>query len=465
MSDNEIPPAGASPEVDVDEFDADALADALADSQIENLGDYDADDVVDPTTGELTPRVSTASGSAKAQLDVVEQLTSAPLVLLARSHQMSNGLPALLAVARRATKGAIGLGLVVRAPNMSPSAAAAYLGSCPRNTVVLADPSLHQNPKSGSPTAAALSARASAWNPWFNSAPSHADALDVKWIRTVLDVQRSMQASVLLSATSWVDAVGASKQLADAMRWVVASRNEATDAPMFVNLTLDSSWLSNSALRALLLAELVESEEPLWYLRFYWPIVDPRYGQLANQRILEGYRELATVAALEGKRVILANSGLTGWIGTALGAAGFSTGPSWPEQAYAQQRQMASSPGRSRVPSRPRYFDTNLIHTIDHATQVAVSQLPSYAHCRCRYCANLPLSATIVSPWPKEEAGLHYLLSTAKLTYRLVANPRLEALREVRRARTFMSQLAGTASAPTGDNTPKHLVAWESLLT
>lgn len=464
MTSNHGDQSSPSLEPDTDDFDPVEADLAIDQSRIDNPGDYDFDEAVDTETGEIRAPIKRSQSirSTNSPLTLVEDK---PYILVAKSYQLSNQLPGLLNVARRVTRGAIGTGIVISMPQMKPATASAFFARCSDPVLKIADPTLHQHPSSGSPTAAPPSGRTLRGYQWFGLTPAHADPTDQTWVKEVIDAQVAVGASILLSATSWVDAADPARQLAHAMRWVQASRAEAEDRTMLVNLTLDSTWLSNRSLRSQLLTEILESDERSWYLRFYWPEVEPRYGQLADEQILLGYRELATLAALEGKRVFLANSGLTGWIATALGATGFSTGIGWPEQAYAAQRRIASRRGRPQPPRVPRYFENTLMHTVDHPFHVAISAQTGYSRCSCRYCASLPLGAPLAGTWPKETAGLHYLLRVAKLTQKVSGpNPRLEALREVRGAEKFVATLKATASAPTGGNTPKHLAQWSKVL-
>lgn len=150
-----------------------------------------------------------------------------------------------------------------------------------------------------------------------------------------------------------------------AMEFVDTSRDVVGDKPMFVNLTLDAQWLSDKQLRAVLLQPIVDSPEKHWYLRFWWPMIANRYGQLTDKNVLDGYRVLSRTAALERKRLFLPNAGLTGWVMTGLGATGFSTGTSWTDQAFARERRMGGVKGRPSPPRIPRMFDRALLHTVE----------------------------------------------------------------------------------------------------
>lgn len=452
----ELDQAAAAGDLSTDEDDAD---------DVTTIGPVVADAPAfanDISAGPLRDRSRTP---APAHSSLANQLSGAvPLLLLAKSYQQSGQMPSVARVASRVTRGRVGIGVVVRLPSLTPEAARRYLDHFPASSIRIADPDLYMAPAYGGPDAGVSPQKASR-HPWLATASPASQPPNSSWIREVLDRQTDVGATVLLSATGWVSAANGAREFAQALRWVTESRRLAGSAPMFVNLTMDGSWLTEPGLRRVLLNEIVESVERLWYLRFRWPIVQPRYGQLRIRALIEGYRQLSLTAALEEKVLIVPNSGLTGWVATALGATGFSTGPSWPEQAYAAPQIIANRPGQRRPPPTLRLFERTLLHTVDHASHVAMLQHTGYQLCRCRYCAALGTSTPSAARWNKETASMHYLLRCARLTALLASsNRRIEALREVRRAQAFLQRTFGTPAAPTGNNAPAHLAEWERVL-
>ena len=442
--------------------DLSVAGDAAEDVSPGSLAPYASAFRVDVTTGAVSDQ---ATASAPAQVGLTGQLSgNIPLLLLAKSYQLAEQLPSVARVAARVTAGQIGVGVVVRLPPHSAAAAGIFLARFPGSLVRLADPDLYRAPSHGSldnPISNQMVRR----HPWLANAPAPSAPTDLGWVTTVLEKQADAGATVLLSATGWLGSANGARELGNARRWVAASRTAAASTPMFVNLTMDSTWLTTPTLRSALLEELVESNERLWYLRFRWPVVEPRYGQLRQAAVLDGYKELAVTAALEGKVLVLPNSGLTGWVATALGGTGFSTGTSWGEQAYAAPRIMASAPGRPKPPATLRLFERTILHTVDHASHVALLGESNYLLCQCRYCQSIGARTTSSARWNKETAALHYLLRCARLTAMLNSpSRRMEALREVRRARQFVRGTVGTPAAPTGNNAPAHLSEWERLL-
>lgn len=286
---------------------------------------------------------------------------------------------------------------------------------------------------------------------------------DRDWVEEVIDAQRAVGATALLSATGWVDDSQAQQSLARTVAWVAESRRVAGDDPMFVNLCLPRRWLTEPELRTRLLNEVVESSERLWYIRVRWGVMSPRYGQLRDQALLEGYRELVGVMSSEDRNLILPNTGLTGWLATAWGAAGFSTGTSASEQAFADQPQIRMRRGAQRV-RRPRYFERGFLHTVDVTTHAALLAEKNYAGCDCEFCDELDADDPDVDPttWNPEAASLHYLLQAGRLT-RLLAtrNARAAALKEVRRASKDYEDVAASLA---GENVPQHLRIWDQIL-
>lgn len=384
-----------------------------------------------------------------------------PVLLVHKSHQLWQRIPQALGVARRVTGGRIGTGAVARLPRMSPDSARDFLRSCTHASLRVADPEVFALPQTGSP-AKPIPSTSTRHYPWATGIPDPQapEADKERWAQEVVYAQILAGANVLLSPTGWVTDQNAVRALREAMSWVVRTRRVlGPEVDFFVNLTLAGGWLTNPQLRQVLLNEIVESTERLWYIRVRWPIVDPRYGQLIDPGMLDGYKDLAATARLEEKILLLPNSGLTGWLATALGATGFSTGTSWPEQAFAEERKMGSTPGRPKPPAIQRYFERSVLHPLPWDDAQALSQVADHVACQCRYCRSLRADG-----YEKSLASSHYLVRVARLVDELGnVDRRTEALRIVRAARAFVTALPAT-HALTGAWLPGHLAPWEARL-
>lgn len=380
-----------------------------------------------------------------------------PLFAIHQSHSWQGFAPALRHV-RRASP-SVTSGVVVSLPKASPANAEKRLQQAADFRI--ADPELWLANSSGFPGAETGKPKIATKYRWWASVPTHADATRPRWVEKVLESQRHAGANVMLSTTSWVDGANARAGLADAMRWVSESRQQVGSDPMFVNLAFDGAWLSNPSLRALLLDEIVESDEHLWYLRFYWPKMTVRYGQLTNSPLLDGYAELAAVAADEDKRLVLPNSGLTGWVTTAIGASGFSTGIGWPEQAFTPPIPGGGRKGQPPPPRKKRYFERTILHTVERTTHERLQRRAGHITCSCAYSASLTSGPT----WDHNETGYHYLVCAAALTEALAVAPdrRIAARSLVAASQAFVGTLTG-AGALLKDDVPRHLPLWHAML-
>lgn len=378
-----------------------------------------------------------------------------PLLIVNRSVQNAQRLPEVFDHIAGEHGKALGVGAQIRLPSMSRTRAASFMSEVAHVPVRIADPELWRVPESGWPSAKTLNSNEIKW-PYLTPLPSK---VSTPWAKSVLDAQRESGASVLLSATGWLSEANGAKSLATAMDWVAESRRLVGTDPMWVNLTMDSKWLSDTPLRNALIDEIVESGEKAWYLRFWWPEVNPRYGQLVDDSLLRGYRELATATAVEGKRIYLANTGLTGWIATALGASGFSTGQSWGEQAFAAQRRMGSQKGAKRPPKIPRMFDSTVLHTMDFNEHSRLRGMPQHREYSTPYSAEIDLHGHTA-----ERASLHYLLAVGELAASLNGTrPNFLAYKRARRAQRFIDSLSPVDQL-NGISKPLHLPYWMKLL-
>lgn len=384
-----------------------------------------------------------------------------PLLVVHRSYQGNSALSECShEMARVAGRVELAVSCEMSSTRRSSENVARFFDEFPGIALRIADPALHKH---------ALS-----WGQWEDREPPEhlaraapvPDRIDTHWLEALLDLQWEAGGTVLLTPVGRLSEIDPDASLDMMLAWIRATREAIGNGAMFAAMTLPSSWLQEGRLLDRFLEEFVSSRERYWWLRVRWPMVEPRFGQLRDAALLDGYRELAETAAAEDKVVVLPNSGLSGWVCTALGMGGFGTGTSWGEQAFAEERRIATRPGVPPPPRRNRYFERSLLHTIDITPHTALIGQPGYVRCDCRWCQTLNADDPRMDPttWNREAAGYHYLYQVARLsTLTVGARGRDRVLREVRRAQTF-SQNVDPAVGLTGEATPRHLTTWEQLL-
>jgi hypothetical protein len=380
-----------------------------------------------------------------------------PIFLLHRSHQGGADFGPLAEAVANAAGPDVELGAIVNLPRQTATEARAILDSAGGFDLRIADPEFHDHQAFGGTPSARRRERA----PYLVGSLPRRPSDEV--IDTVLRVQREAGATALLTPTGAVSTVEPERTLADAIRWVAATRAKAPTEPLVVSLTLSRSWLTEPRLREVLLNEIVDSTERNWYLRVRWDPLRPRHVQLADTVLLGGYAHVAEVLSSEQKILLLPQTGLTGWLMTGLGAAGFSVGTGGPEQAFAETVQI-----RIRGPRRPpvpRYFEPTLLHTVTAATQSTLSSSASYSQCLCGYCSRMRSGSAAIDParWERDLAARHFVVSLAALQARLAGRDRQSAARRVVAAARSVENSA--APRLTGEDRPAHLAVWEDLLT
>src|SRR5690606_39417293 len=123
---------------------------------------------------------------------------------------------------------------------------------------------------------------------------------------------------------------------AEGQRALDAAFDEATTAlgmlsngeRLALNLTLPATWLTRPAARTLLLDQLLDHDQfHTWHIRVQLPSGPSPFQQPIDPDLLEGHRRLANLAEDEQRRLLLPQTGLTGWLQLAFGAIGFGAGP------------------------------------------------------------------------------------------------------------------------------------------
>lgn len=453
---------------DDDETTLDFIVDSIEANALDDSDDFD----FDPETAEILsdsgsdPDINIEDND-EAQDPVAQALKpGAPLFLLHKSHQHSAILPAVAADIAGKHGGALHVGVAASVPRSTPQSLKRFFESMPAATLRFADPEAFARHDSLGPYIAAqrdekpLVGRTGAH--WSYFGDPQIGGRTATWVQDVLDTQRSVGASVLLTPGVWADPTSAPAALSEARQHAAWARAALTPGEhLAVNITLSSQWLTNVPLRDKLLNEILDMDETVFYIRVRWPLMPQTYGQLLDEAILDGYVELANVFEDNDKVLILPNTGLTGWAALAWGAHGYSTGIGSGERAFADTRVIRMKRTNPRPAPTNRTFVTDILHVTDVTTANQLDQL-SGNPCRCRFCA----SQRKLAQWNKELAGAHYLRQVADLTATIStsARGRRAGARRIVRAAANQASTAGQRVPLAATNEPKHLALWSARL-
>jgi len=372
-----------------------------------------------------------------------------PLFIVHRPYFFWRSVPRLLAQLHAAAGDNLALGVSSWLPGATAQSHADFSLSCAAAAVRIVDPLGYlaepQDVRVKKP-----SDRAVTLAPYLRSG--------VTSIAELLDMQRERGANLLLTS-------GRALAPSDARRSVAAACDEGDGAlaelkpgeRLALNLTVSAEWLQRPQLLDALLTELIEQQQfATWHVRVQWPSPTQAWTQPTDEKLLAGYRKLAATADDEERRLLLPQTGLTGWLMLASGAAGFGTGPSGSTQAFLEPVR-----GGGGKPKIERYFERQLLHTVERTARSVLTGDPGYAQCMCPYCRPLLTGAA----WSHEYAGLHYLFSAGTLTAQVA--PTVAGRRGTHGAvgRTVRSAIRFAADkALTGNSDPAHLRTWDHHL-
>jgi hypothetical protein len=388
-----------------------------------------------------------------------------PLFLVHRGHQYSTVLPAVLRSIARRHGDEMSLGVIAPLPRMSPENIHRFFDESDV-PIKIADPEAFARPDSFGRTLQAQQDRpfvgvtARHWDYFRATQPQGGTA---EWVAQVLDAQRSVGATLLLTPGVWADPSTPADAIAVARQHVDWARNNVqADQHVAVNIMVTSPWLTTAALRERLLNELMDIDEDVVYLKVRWPLLAQPYGQLLDAALLDGYGEIANVFEENDKVLLLPNTGLTGWLALAWGAHGFSTGIGTGERAFADKRVIRIPRSRPRPIPTPRTFVPAIMHVTDFPTATLLDGLPNARPCQCPFCRRMRRNGQ----FDKALAGGHYLRRVGDATAALgigEGGRRVAARRIVRRARMFAAAATRTVPLVEG-NDPRHLADWAARL-
>ncbi|MFJ7523840.1 hypothetical protein ACIQ1S_02830 [Streptomyces griseus] len=390
-----------------------------------------------------------------------------PLFIVQRSHQHSTVIPGALSYIRQEHPEGLNLGVSVPLPRTRPAGVSTFFKNTQMAPVQIADPEcfarhdsygpILMEQRDGQPYVGPSTSKF--WDFFTAELPS---GWTHEWVARVIRVQRDVGATVLLTPGIWMDASDRMNSLRLMRESVTWARTEVQPHEnLAVNITISHAWLSTPILRDALLAELLDMDEEIFYIRVRWPLLSQPYGQLVSADILDGYVELSDVCAENDKFLILPNTGMTGWVSLAWGASGFSTGIGSGERAFADTKVIKIKRTGPRPAPTNRTFRSGLLHVVDVTTDERLSALPGQRSCACDFCRSQPPGS-----WDKAQAGAHYLSAVAGLTADAALHGRgaragTRAL--VRDAQSLYSSATNLVPL-TGANDPKHLDLWLSKL-
>ena len=374
-----------------------------------------------------------------------------PLLIVHKPHQHHDQVPQLLAQLQADTAGNLALGVSSWLPGADASAHRSYNSSCEAAEIRIADPRGYladgQDLRVKTVTDEAA-----------KRAPYLRDSAFP--VASLLDTQRACGANLLLTSGRALNPSDAPGSLAAARaEWDEALSVLKPGERMAVNLTVSAEWLRQPQLLDDLLAELIENLEfTVWHVRVQWPPPAKSWHQPADGKLLTGYRTLAQTAHDEGRRLLLPQTGLTGWLALAWGAAGYGTGTFGSIQAFFEESDSGGGGGKQVE----RYFEQQILHFAERTSRQVLKNDPAYRECACPYCVPLLTGAS----WSHKDAGLHYLHSAGTLTAEVA--PPGAARRLVRNAVADKVRAAvGFADGKplTGHGAPGHLSTWDQALS
>lgn len=441
--------------------DLDEELDAADEGEDENVepSDLPVEDEVDGATAALLPDGSTltltgpgagrsrdaapADGAAIRIRDRDASLDVGSLVLYHRPRESAGDLPRLLAAVAAATRGRVALGAVTALPLLTPIKNREWHDSCAAAGVHIADPLCFKlDPDMGQ-------------RPYSGIAQRHWPGLltDPSNITNVVRAQREAGANLLLTSGRMLAMGDPQRALDDACAegdnaLALLERGER----LALNLTLPTEWLTNTTLRGLLLDQLLDQEQfDIWYIRVLWPTDPPHPVQPTRVGLIEGYKRLAQLADDEDRKLLLPQTGLTGWLQLAFGATGFGTSPTGSGQSLRRERG-----GGGGFPPVERYFEPGLLHVVERSTHDALLRATGYVRCTCPYCPALHSGAA----WNHQLSRLHHAYWCGRL-----ADPGSRPAGVVRRTvRAALRESTRLAPVLTGSNAPAHLQAWDRFL-
>ncbi|MFF4210696.1 hypothetical protein ACFYZE_15340 [Streptomyces sp. NPDC001796] len=377
-----------------------------------------------------------------------------PVYLVHRGARHANLLPIVMGDLHHKKGRSLTVGAVVSLPSAKASKNASFFDQASVAAMRIADPQcyrlddkilrLPRNP---------IGKRALEYAPYLSCAE------ESDWLRQVMDAQRAVGANLLLTPGRALNPDDPQNSLDTAFQeadqfLALTERGER----VALNLTIPSRWLAVGALRNRLLDEILDQDQfDVLYVRIQWAQTKA-FAPTEDADLLMGIRRLANLCQDEGRSLLLPQTGITGWFALAHGATGYGLGVSGSEQCFAEYAFRRGRPGQQQA---QRYFEKQMLHTIDSSSHDVVQLVPGYLGCDCLYCPSL----FDAQPWSHPLAALHHIFSMGALTARVQEDSarggRHAAVRRIVAAAKRWS--SGLPPLGSGD-VPRHLAVWDQAL-
>lgn len=378
-----------------------------------------------------------------------------PLYLAQRSAKRYKTIPHLLARLHMLHSDALSTGVISRIAGATKQSHKHFFGLTPLASVKIADPTcflLDDSVLRLSPQP--ISDRAIKNAPYLAGDPK-----DRYWVESVVDDQRSAGANLLLSPGRALDPDTPEESLDKSCAQAdEAASHLSAGERLALNLTIPARWLTSDALRDRLLSQIVEQDHfDVIYVRIQWPSPGPAFSQVLDPAIVNGIKELANLCQDEERKLILPQTGMTGWFSLAFGTTGFGIGTSGSEQGFSEFAHRRRAPGSSEV---ERYFEKDILHTVDRAVHDTIAQSEDYAFCECPYCPQLH-SSTI---WNHELSAYHQLYAIGELTAAVQRDSARGGRHGGIRRLVKAAKRSANGMPLAESNVPRHLDTWDQAL-
>jgi hypothetical protein len=281
-----------------------------------------------------------------------------------------------------------------------------------------------------------------------------------RFVENVLQAELDAGASTLISPWLTHGTSVSTRPLRATLRFaeLAASHRVSSDRPLLFGIAATELVIKGKDERDDLLDAIVELPDGDIYFRMQ--VTAPSsYAQYRDEEALFGLRRFVEGLAANGRKTLLPQFGLAGWLMAPYGAFNFGSGIS-----ASMQRFVMTSDGFGTQPLE-WYFLPQLLGYVLRTEMLAISQVAGYVSCDCPYCSNLGFRPG--SRWSSEDAGLHYLWWCAKLMNELRrpgVTPEKAVGDRIKAAQAFWTELQQARVPLDQRSEPRHLEAWSAVV-